>query len=409
MFPLNDFNVVCCALATFSAAVGYQYSKRRSLRKERMRICRQGSQRSHFSSDCPAPTDITFEPSNLKRKLRDDDFDNPIDADTRSNSPSRSSSPPQKRLRSSLSEVVDDSDHVPMKVEETSPEPFDQPISAAAANATVIHNHDACAPEVTPPSTTQAGDGSMELSKPPIQPSARTVASYKRSTAFAAFAGASSGFGSSGATTQRPVWCADRTTPSVLAGSSTPLELLPSDTHDTLLKSNATQDAPVTESDNISSPSPDHVLTAQSYTKSTQTNLTGEEDEDVIAELKGVKLWVKRGERDFTDGMYGHVKHLCHRETKEERLVFRRESVWKVAMSVGLRPTVRCTSDEDQGFLRLALKETTDEQVAGSDATRQQVAVYVMRRGRVLKPDFVTFADTVAKSSRLLRTPMDVA
>ena len=28
MYPLNDFNLICCAIATVSAAVGYRYSRR---------------------------------------------------------------------------------------------------------------------------------------------------------------------------------------------------------------------------------------------------------------------------------------------------------------------------------------------------------------------------------------------
>jgi hypothetical protein len=38
--------------------------------------------------------------------------------------------------------------------------------------------------------------------------------------------------------------------------------------------------------------------------------MTGEEDETVVAELKGVKLFIKRGRKEFTDGMYGHIKIL---------------------------------------------------------------------------------------------------
>ena len=32
MFPFNDLNVVACAVATFSAAVGYNVSRRRGRR-----------------------------------------------------------------------------------------------------------------------------------------------------------------------------------------------------------------------------------------------------------------------------------------------------------------------------------------------------------------------------------------
>lgn len=34
MFPLNDFNIVACALATFSAAVGYNVSRRRGRQQQ---------------------------------------------------------------------------------------------------------------------------------------------------------------------------------------------------------------------------------------------------------------------------------------------------------------------------------------------------------------------------------------
>lgn len=59
--------------------------------------------------------------------------------------------------------------------------------------------------------------------------------------------------------------------------------------------------------------------------------LTGEEDETVEAELKGVKLFVKRGRKEFTDGMYGHIKILTQKSTpqntgNEEPLVSQAET-----------------------------------------------------------------------------------
>ena len=47
---------------------------------------------------------------------------------------------------------------------------------------------------------------------------------------------------------------------------------------------------------------------------------TGEEDEDVQEELKGVKLFIKRGDKDFSSGILGHVKLLTHRKMSDERL-----------------------------------------------------------------------------------------
>lgn len=48
--------------------------------------------------------------------------------------------------------------------------------------------------------------------------------------------------------------------------------------------------------------------------------ITGEEEEEVEAELRGVKLFVKRGTKEFSGGMLGHVKLLTHTETREQRL-----------------------------------------------------------------------------------------
>lgn len=57
--------------------------------------------------------------------------------------------------------------------------------------------------------------------------------------------------------------------------------------------------------------------------------------------------------------------------------VFRRESVWKVSMSVRLRPTVRCSFDEDQGILRIVLKEAIEQDdVKSAD---QHVVVYALK------------------------------
>ena len=48
-------------------------------------------------------------------------------------------------------------------------------------------------------------------------------------------------------------------------------------------------------------------------------------------------------------------------------------------MSVRLRPAVRCTFDEDQGVLRLTLKEATDEELLTPNVQRQQVVVYALK------------------------------
>ena len=120
--------------------------------------------------------------------------------------------------------------------------------------------------------------------------------------------------------------------------------------------------------------------------------LTGEEDEDAEMEIKGAKVFIKRGNSEFCEGILGNVKLLKHKETGEQRIrefhcsvssgiqslnnkavVFRREPVWKVTMSVRLRPTVRCSFDEAQGALRVTLKEPTE------DTQHEQLVIYALK------------------------------
>ena len=49
-------------------------------------------------------------------------------------------------------------------------------------------------------------------------------------------------------------------------------------------------------------------------------DITGEEEEDVELELKGVKLFMKRGDKPFSDGLIGHIKLLSNRTTLDERI-----------------------------------------------------------------------------------------
>lgn len=94
------------------------------------------------------------------------------------------------------------------------------------------------------------------------------------------------------------------------------------------------------------------------------------------------------------------------------RIVFRREPVWKVSMSVRLRPTVRCSFDEEQAVLRITLKEL-DESTGD-----QQIVVYALKvrrmhdllfqlsdvqlqRGKLAKPDFTSFVNKILNSLQL--------
>lgn len=146
-------------------------------------------------------------------------------------------------------------------------------------------------------------------------------------------------------------------------------------------------------------------LAAHVHEKSTFATVTGEEGEEVWAELKGAKLFVKRGAREFSGGVLGRVrvlsKHdsesetasdrrICesksqfsdHRERLVERThlaVFRREPVWKVSMNVRLGAEVRCTLDEEQGVLRIVLKEAVESDADAKEMTEQEVVVYALK------------------------------
>ncbi|TFK81435.1 hypothetical protein K466DRAFT_502138, partial [Polyporus arcularius HHB13444] len=122
--------------------------------------------------------------------------------------------------------------------------------------------------------------------------------------------------------------------------------------------------------------------------------ITGEEDEDVSSELKGAKVFIKRGEHDFCEGILGNVKLLKHKGTGAERLLFRREPIWKVSMNVRLRAAVRCSFDEAQGALRVMLKERVE------DAQQEQLVMYVLKRGKASRTDFADFARAVVESAR---------
>ncbi|KAG8221083.1 hypothetical protein J3R82DRAFT_2600 [Butyriboletus roseoflavus] len=147
----------------------------------------------------------------------------------------------------------------------------------------------------------------------------------------------------------------------------------------------------------------------QSIVKSSSYS-TGEEDEDVEAELKGVKLFVKRGRKEFTDGMYGHIKILAQKsappkigngdpqETEAEtnsrtRLLFRRDPLGQVSMNVGLHPTVRCHFDSAENILRVIMVEqvTTD----GKDPREDGIVIYALKPGRAQKADFQSFTKTL--------------
>ncbi|KAJ4000339.1 hypothetical protein F5050DRAFT_1563149 [Lentinula boryana] len=134
-----------------------------------------------------------------------------------------------------------------------------------------------------------------------------------------------------------------------------------------------------------------------------QADVTGEEDEDVQCELKGVKLFVKRGSNDYSSGILGQVKYLLDKRTLVQRLLFRREPLWKISMNTRLQPTVRCTFDPQECILRLLLAESLGSKASGAT----EIVVYALKPGRFCsRKDFQKFAESVIGSSSLKTTEM---
>lgn len=473
MFPLNDFNFVACALATFSAAVGYNVSRRRGRNnsssghaeseraKEKegrlgfLKFHRRNSVASARSaslapsidisesdagteppsSKCgtPAPAEAEQgqqqlglaiescqlpdglaiarpEDGSLKRKRSPSPRPAVRDADT----------PPVKRRRTppaGKDEAHRDGEStgaVKLELEEGTSQLFtadDIPgvfestttIAAVAADGEVPESVEvpavteqapAAGEFVSPPASANVGSSvtatatftapsaflpylPATTTAPSVQlptpgPSWRTgtpIVAARPSSAFSAFTTQGSAFANSCAGPSRaPVWTTSTSGSVSVFGDASP--------HSTSSDANP--------------------LAASTQSTATPQNvLTGEEDEDVEAEIKGAKVFIKRGNRDFCEGILGNVKLLKHKETGDHRILFRREPVWKVTMSVRLRPTVRCSFDEAQSALRVALREPIE------DTQHEQLVIYALKRGKASRSEFAEFAKTVAASARL--------
>jgi hypothetical protein len=113
--------------------------------------------------------------------------------------------------------------------------------------------------------------------------------------------------------------------------------------------------------------------------KSTYEHSTGEEHEDVELELKGVKLFINRGNAGFGGGMMGHIKLLSDKVTLAERLLFRREPLWQVSMNIQMRPSIRCSYDAEESVLRVTLKELIQKENVSRDDWKSEVVVYALK------------------------------
>ncbi|KIY51874.1 hypothetical protein FISHEDRAFT_70372 [Fistulina hepatica ATCC 64428] len=140
---------------------------------------------------------------------------------------------------------------------------------------------------------------------------------------------------------------------------------------------------------------------------------TGEEEEDVEAEIKRLKVFIKRGEDGFSGGIVGNIKLLLHPESGARRLLFRRDTLLNVAMNVRLNPFVRCMFDAEEGALRVLVTEPAKPSDAHSEANgvsseKGIVTIYALRPSKTLPAaTFRDFADKVVHASAAASTKVD--
>lgn len=435
MFPVSDFNFVVAGIATFAATVGYACSRRLSinfldipdssvptaptdlaLKETNMEVRDQDQERDpagEVVQDSPNASSQSRRNS-LKRKVPHDGFDEPSPQDLgyphnlvniypnkRSRTPSTDSdkddapaeAPKAEYSTMSLAAMISDEDVVIPSVSED-PEPI-VATPASEPPRTPSPSLEESTPKAPPPAPASPALPSRLLpaTRPTTPQPSASFGSPNPSRGFAAFAGSTSPFASlnksqSPLKNSQSIWNANfEEEPSDASSSRLP----------DISKPSALRVAPKK-----------HAIAAvePASKPATFTHITGEENEDVELELKGVKLYVKRGNRPFSDGMVGHIKLLSDKETLEERLLFRREPLWKISMNIRVKPTVRCTFDAEEGVVRLVLKESVGSQEAGSEAqsgakeSTQEVVVYALKPGRSCsKQDFKEFAESLLQSS----------
>ncbi|PBL00020.1 hypothetical protein ARMGADRAFT_527398 [Armillaria gallica] len=403
LFPISDLKVVVCGMATIAASVGYACSRRLSLQTPTTdRNDVPGSEqveKSMEENSTDASSNDTAQQNSLKRKQMHDHDENNNDLDYPHN---LLSIYPNKRNRTP---PISDQNDEPRQDGSVDPDSLqDLDFSPLAPESTAVDTLDKGAarevpdrPETSPrteEATTEASPGPTQASttdratldavedaptvalktesaKPvPPQPKPRR-SPIKFSGGFASYSGTASPF------------------KSIKAGSST---------------------TPIWSHKNASSSTDratiDRPLAVPRATEVPQEcavpHLTGEEDEEVASDIKGVRLYIKRGERDFTSGMLGHVKLLSNKTSENQRLLLRRDPLWQVTMNVRLTPAVKCIFDEEELSLRVILAEIIEREDVPVEQWAHEVVVYALKPGRSCsKQDFREFAASLLASTSL--------
>lgn len=410
MLPITEFQFAFCGIATFAATFGYACARRAS-----------------SLSAQPSHVDAEPEEKSLKRKLDESDAESEEDQERpvkRSRTPPNDHEeeewevvvpPPSYQEAQNaaphpepvvLQEVSTAAQVGAAQVEEVTPSANESVPEAHVPPATIVNENMQSAEPQTEDAQSQPKHSENQSQPlrtdepseprpvtPPPPPAPKPVTLKSNVTAFSSFANTKSPFTKysntpfpSSTSTFAPAWrCGESRTPGFRIGN-----------------------VPVPcPNDNALSPSPNEVVetpsagalgdrTQASTTSKASSLVTGEEDESVSSELKGVKIFIKRGRKEFTDGNFGHIKILTQNE--RTRLLFRRDPLGQVSMNVALRSAVRCHYDAGESILRVVLMEQVA--VEGKEP-KDEVVIYALKPGRASKVDFKVFAETLCASDRL--------
>ncbi|KAH9479287.1 hypothetical protein JR316_0007875 [Psilocybe cubensis] len=422
MFPVSDFNFVVAGIATFAATVGYACSRRLNASSSFNTPSEEVPQHS-FAGDrrveekestIPSPHRSLDEPQ-MEVELKQNSDLSEMEEVILGYPHNLANIYPNKRCRtpSSDSGELSAPDVAPPVAAdsiaplESTPEAERIPEMPATLQDSVSIPTPATEPPQSPspapeqpeqptrrPSPTPISAFPLSMSVPTPQPifaleitprPATPKAFSNTSGGFAAFAGSSSPF----AAVNKPKTSAFKPAKSIWNTS----DLTPRQNGEETVKIPSAF-TPETEDHAIAEAKASPLHPTEKYTP-----MTGEEDEDVELEQKGVKLYTKRGDKPFSEGVLGHVKLLSNRLTLEERILFRRDPLWKVSMNIRVRPSVRCTYVPEENVLRLILKETV-EKTDPKGEEKQEVVIYAIKPGRTCsKQDFKDFAQALMKSS----------
>ncbi|RXW22359.1 hypothetical protein EST38_g3496 [Candolleomyces aberdarensis] len=450
MFPINDLNFVFCGIATVAATVGYAFTRKQEAGMNLPSPSEDSTQGSavpmtekvasqQVSTVQASPSMFTSPTSrrdSLKRKVPHDGFDEPTPdvgypfnlANIYPHKRCKTPTSEPERVPSVEPQVQPQTETTILPTVQQVAEPSTTPasdgtdeqssIAADEINTCVLQTpapEPPRTPSPTPPSneavTPEASAVAQEqpnTSAPPTRPATPVAATrptfgsntMSASKGFAAFAGSASPFASVAKTGSQSssffrssLWS--------LEGEILRSQSGPNDTENALAPASGNNEG--SEDKEIDDgKEAKHALGAVKISKP-KIDFTREENEDVEQELKGVKLFVKRGNKPFSSGMIGHLKLLSEKSTSTERLLFRREPLWQVSMNVKVNSTVRCSYDAEENAVRLVLKEPVISESTSSPKKdgALELVVYALKPGRACpKQDFKEFAESLLKNGQ---------